>query len=598
MQRILSNQLKEKIGAEVLVQGWLHSLRMLGAVNFLHVRDRGGITQVVIEDKGELEKVKDLQPGSVLTIEGSVQESAQFETGAEIIEPEISVEVPIIEPLPLDISKKEIHANLDTILDYRPLALRNEKQAAIFKIQATILKGFRRSMSAQGFEEFVSPVLMGVPSESGADVFEAKYFENKAYLAQSPQIYKQIMVGVFERVFTIAKVFRAEKHNTSRHIMELTQLDGEMGFIETFDEVLDVVEIVVRDILELIESERGDEIKSLGIELPKVPEGKFPKVKVKEIFTIVEERTGKGVKREELDLEPDDEREIGKWALEEHGSDFVWVLNFKANKNFYTWDNPEDTEESLSFDLVCRGLEWLSGTHRIHEYELLLERLKKQGLTSENFDHYLQAFKYGMPSEAGFSLGLERMTQQICQLSNIREATLFPSDLKRIAGEKIKREVVKGEENVVAKIREILDKRGVKYEYKEHEPTPTSEDSAKVRGTSIEEGVKALILKGQQDGENIMVCLPGHKKIDMKKLALLTGQRYSFEDPKVIKDKWGLIIGGVPPFGNILGLETFFDDDVLEQERAAFNCGTQTQSITMKSQDLVDTADGLVVDLT
>lgn len=591
MERTISNNITEKIGERVELRGWMYSLRLLGAVNFLLLRDRGGLVQIVIEDKGELAKIKDLQPGSILHIKGDVQKAKQTELGAEIINPEIEVDEPITESWPIDITKGEIEANLDTLLDYRALSLRHPKTQAIFKIQASIVEAFAESMKNQGFTRFVSPVLMGAPSESGADVFEVKYFDNKAYLAQSPQVYKQIMTGVFERVYTIAKVFRAEKHNTSRHLMEITQLDGEMGFIDTYDEVLDVVERVVRDIFNYLELNNKKDIKLLGIELPKIPEGAFPRLKVKEALKIVEERVGKSSEREELDVDPEDEREIGKWALEKHGSDFLWLLNFKAEKNFYTWNNIEDPDESLSYDLVCRGLEWLSGTHRIHKYEILLDRLKSQGLDPENYSHYLQAFEYGMPSEAGFSFGLERMTQQIVGATNIREATLFPSDLKRVAAARIKSQLVRGEDSMVNKIKEILDSRNIEYNYLEHDETVTSEDAAKVRGTSLGTGVKALILKSKKSEENIMVCIPGDKRIDFKKVKTLLGEAYTMESPDVINDKYGLEVGGVPPFGNLLGIPVYFDKEIAKKEEINFNCGSKYKSIEMLAEDLVDVID-------
>ena len=408
------------------------------------------------------------------------------------------------------------------------------------------------------------------------------------------------MVGVFERAFTVAKVFRAEKHNTSRHLLEITQLDGEMGFIEDYDEVLQVVEQAVRDIFKYLHENYSHELKLWDVELPKLPDGRFPKVKVKEALKIIEKRLKKSAKRDELDVDPEDEREIAKWAMEKYGSEVLWLLNFKNDKNFYTWNNPEDKDESLSYDLVCRGLEWLSGTHRIHKYDILLERFLKQGLKPQNYEHYLQAFKYGIPSEAGFSFGLERMTQQIFKLENIREATLFPSDLKRIAGAKIQSGPVKGEDLIVDKIREVLNNRGIKFDFFEHEATVTSEDAARVRGTKPEEGVKALILKDKKmngGDENIMVCLPGNARIDMKKLEKITGGKYSFETPEEIKEKFGLEVGGVPPFGSILGLRTYFDKAVLSEKYSSFNCGSKYKSIRMESKDLVDVVSPEVVEI-
>ncbi|MFW5719746.1 MAG: aspartate--tRNA(Asn) ligase [Candidatus Dojkabacteria bacterium] len=434
-KRVMVNELPAKVGEEVVLGGWMHRFRNLGKVAFVVLRDRTGLVQCVLDDT-LIDTVKDLQVESVLRITGKVVESPKKDS-VEIQVTKIKVESAVTDMIPVEINKEEVDAHMETIIDHRPVTLRHEKQKAIFAVQAGILNAFRNAMVRRGFTEFRTPALMGAPSESGASVFEVKYYQDKAYLAQSPQVYKQIMVGVFERVFTIAPVFRAEKHNTSRHIMELTQLDGEMGFIDSYDEALQVVEGVVRDILGYLAEHHSEELALWSVELPRLPEGAFPRIKVREALELIEKSTGKPAQREELDLDPDDEREIAAWAREEHASDFLWLLNFKKDKNFYTWNDTEQPEESLSFDLECRGLEWLSGTHRIHDYEVLLERMKDQGLTLDTYAHYLEAFKYGIPSEAGFSLGLERMTMQILELKNIREATLFPSDLDRIAGQRI-----------------------------------------------------------------------------------------------------------------------------------------------------------------
>ena len=433
--RIISTDLKKHIGKKVIIAGWIHNIRELGKITFVLVRDRGGIIQVVITDKKLMKKVSKYLPETVVKIEGTVADAeGKTDLGAELQAETIEIISPVTEPTPVTLSHKDIDAKLETILDHRPITLRHPKQKAIFKVQAGILQAFAESMRKQGFTEFRNPVLMGAPSESGASVFEVKYFDDKAYLCQSPQLYKQMMVGVFEKVFTVTPVFRAEKHTTTRHLMEITQLDGEMAFIDSYDDVLDVCEQVITDILSHLKKNHSEDLKLWDATLPKVPKGGIPQIKVKEALEIIEKRLGKKAKGRELDLDPEDEREIGKWCLEEHDSDFVWLLNYKSNKNFYTWDSPDDEDESLSYDLVCRGLEWLSGTHRIHEYDALHERFKKQGLKEEHFEHYLETFKYGMPPEAGFSFGLERMTQQIFGFKNIREATLFPSDLVRIAG--------------------------------------------------------------------------------------------------------------------------------------------------------------------
>jgi nondiscriminating aspartyl-tRNA synthetase len=438
MERTTYSSYEDKVGQVIQVSGWLEGYRDIGSIAFGTLRDGEGYTQLVLEKQAHRDLFKDVQLGSVISLKGKLKESGANAYDYEIADIEdLAVDVEVEAVTPIEYNKKDMDINLHTALKYRPLSLRNRKNIALFKTQTGIVQGFRRSLEDQGFTEFRSPVLLGVPSESGADVFDVDYYGKKAYLAQSPQLNKQIMVGAFEKVFTIASAFRAEKHNTSRHLIELTQMDAEMGFIESYEELLDVAEKVVRDVLNYLDTSYKEELDIWEVELPKLPNGDFPRLKVREALEMIENETGKSADREEFDVDPEDERLIGKWGLEKHDSDFVWLTHFKGDKNFYTWNNPDEGSESLSFDLICRGLEWLSGTHRIHEYDKLVENMKKEGFNLEHYKHYLQAFQYGMPSEGGFSFGLERMTQQIFELDNIREATLFPSDLKRIAGQKV-----------------------------------------------------------------------------------------------------------------------------------------------------------------
>lgn len=430
MKRTLSKECKEKVGKKVLLKGWLSQLRELGKINFLILRDRGGEIQIVIEDEKELEKLSDIYVGSVLQISGEVQEAKQTDLGAEIINPEIKVLVPVKHVPPVEYNKDDINAELPTILDHRAITARNKKLQAVFRVQATILEAFKESMREQDFTEFRSPILMKTPSESGATVFEVDYYDGKAYLAQSPQFYKQMMVGVFERAFTVSPAFRAEKHHTSRHLTELTQMDGEMGFIEDMDEVHEVVENVVRNIFAKINEKNKEDLELWGVKTPMLPKGRFPKVTVREAFEILKKRLGKKTDRK-LDLEPEDERELSKWAKEEHKSDLLWVTHYLKDKNAYT-QNDEEKKASKSFDLLCRGVEWLTGTVRIHDYDELVKNMKKAGFNLENYKGYLEAFKYGMPPEGGFSFGLERLTQKIFEFGNIRQATLFPRDVERL----------------------------------------------------------------------------------------------------------------------------------------------------------------------
>lgn len=435
--RISIKEMCENNGKAVKIAGWIDNIRNLGKICFVLLRDGTGTTQLVVESSDEIQKIAECQIGTVISAEGTVQSNKDK---YELLTSSISIITKVTEVAPLTYNKSEIDANQDTELDYRTLSLRNEKRQAIFKVQAQILSAFSASMVRQGFMQFRSPVLMGAPSESGADVFEVNYFDGKAYLAQSPQVYKQIMVNAFEKVFTITPVFRAEKHNTSRHIMELTQLDGELAFINSYHDVMNVVENTVSDIINILKENCSKNFELLGAQIPEVTNEEFPRfpiVKVKEAFAIIEKRIGKSANRAELDVDPDDEKELSKWAKEEHNSEFVWLINFKKDKNFYTYNDPECPDESLSFDLIFRGLEILSGTHRIHEYGKLVTNMDKLGLNKANYSHYLQAFQFGMPPEGGFSFGLERLTQKFLELKNIREATLFPTDLKRIAGQRI-----------------------------------------------------------------------------------------------------------------------------------------------------------------
>lgn len=434
--RISINKMCENNGLPVKTAGWIDNIRNLGKICFVILRDGSGTTQLVIEDAKQIEKLNDCQIGTVISAEGIVQSNKDK---YELLVSSISIINKVNSVSPLTYNKVEIDANQDTELDYRTLSLRNIKRQAIFKVQAQIVNSFTNSLVKKGFMQFRSPVLMGAPSESGADVFEVNYFDKKAYLAQSPQIYKQIMVSAFEKVFTITPVFRAEKHNTSRHIMELTQLDAEMAFIDSYHDIMNIVEEVVKDIVIDLNENCQAMFELLGAQIPKISNEnspKFPIIKVKEALELIETRTGRSSKREELDVDPDDEKELSKWAKEKHNSEFVWLINFKKDKNFYTYNDPEIPEESLSFDLLFRGLEVLSGTHRIHEYDKLVSNMDRIGLNKKNYSHYLQAFEFGMPPEGGFSFGLERLTQKFLNLNNIREATLFPTDLKRIAGQR------------------------------------------------------------------------------------------------------------------------------------------------------------------
>lgn len=593
MERKLSRELKESIGKKVLVKGWLNNVRSLGKINFLILRDRSGFTQIVIEDKEEYKKIKPLQPGSILIIEADVQETNQTDIGVELINPQIKVEVPITEVLPIEYTKPEIQADLETILDYRTITLRNRKIKAVFKIQAEIAHAYRIYMRDQvDAMEYFGPNIIGASSEGGSEFFTVDYFDHKATLAQSSQLYKQVMVGVNERTFAIMPFFRAENSNTVRHLTEGKQLEFEMGFFDTWQEVMDVEEGAVKFIVKHLNENCLEEIELVGNGIIQAPEDvNFPRLTFAEAQEIYFKRSGVDDRNED-DLSPAAEKELCKYSREEFGTDCVFITDWKTSKRpFYSYVTDGNPELTNTFDLLCAGTEITSGGQRCHTYDSLIEGLKRKDMDPANFEDYLSIFKYGMPPHGGFGLGLERLTMTVLNLKNIREVSLFPSDPKRIAGNRIKANIVTGAENVRNEIIRVLKKNEVEFDHSVHEPTPTSNDSADTRGTKPSEGIKAIILKGKKSKNNYQINIPADQRLDMKKVKAVVGEPCEFEKPELIEKRYGIIIGGVPPFGNLLGIKTYYDKNILNEPRSAFNCGLQTESIVMKSEDLIKVVD-------
>lgn len=592
MQRMLAKQLGSCIGTKVRVRGWLNNTRTMGKLAFLLLRDRTGFIQVVIENKDELQKVSALQPGSILAIVGSVSPSESIYK-VEITSPTITVENPIHEVPVIEYYKPQLQTDLDFILDHRPIALRNRQIAAVFRIQSSIAHAYRLYMTDQvQAVEYFAPNIIGASSEGGAEFFNVDYFGYTATLAQSSQLYKQIMVGVNERVFALMPFFRAEPSQTSRHLSEGKQFEFEMGFFDSWEEVMDVQEGCIKFILSYLHKHCSAEIATLDSKIIKAPENvPFPRLTFAKAQQLYFERTGID-ERDEPDLSPAAERELCAWSLETHGTDLVFITDWKTEKRpFYAYPKKENPELTNTFDLLCAGTEITSGGQRRHTYDSMVEGLRLKGMDPENFADYLSIFKYGMPPHGGFGMGLERLTMTILKLKNIREASLFPSDPKRIAGNRIKARIFFGGENIRNEIIHQLHKRKMDFDHKVHEATPTSEDSAKVRGTKMEEGVKALILRGKNTKKNYQFNIPSNLKVDMKAVADLVGEKCEFEDPAVILERFGLQIGGVPPFGNLLNIENFYDEQIAVQEKAAFNCGLLTESIVMKAKDLVALVD-------
>lgn len=431
MERNLVIESIDKVGEKVRLEGWANTVRDHGKITFIDLRDRSGVIQCV---GANLEKVS---PESVIEIIGMVAKRPEKLVNPKIKTGSIEIQIEtlkIISPaaeLPFDIGTEDLNLDLPTLLDYRSLTLRHPKQQAIFKVQAVIVDAFREALLKKEFIEFQAPSIISSVPEGGAEVFKVKYFDYETYLSQSPQLYKSLLVGIFERVFSVNHIFRAEPSVTTRHLTEATSLDAEFGFIDSWKDVLEMQEYVVRYIFSEVEKKCKDELALFGATLPKLSE-KIPVLKLRDAQEIIFKRTGRDV-RNEKDLAPEDEREICKWSLEEKGSDLIYISHFVTKKKpFYVYPDPDDPEYAFSVDLLGRGVEWSSGGQRLNDYKEILEHVKEWGLKEKDIELYLQSFKYGVPPLGGFALGAERVTMHILGLKNVREASLFPRDMERV----------------------------------------------------------------------------------------------------------------------------------------------------------------------
>lgn len=436
MIRTLTNELAAKAGETVTIQGWLHKKRLLGGLNFITLRDRRGVAQSLIEDKTEVEKLRGLQVGTVLSLTGTVVADERAPGGAELHDVKIDVMVPVTDEPPIEIDKPISHRpeNLDTLFDYRVLNLRNLQEQKIFKIRASLTRYIREFLTEREFVEIDTPKLLAEATEGGAEVFKLDYFGKTATLAQSPQFYKQIMVGVFERVYEIGHSYRAEPSATTRHLTELTMLDIEMGFVEGHDEVLDMVGEMTSYVLKRVYDEHASDLKSLNAPELKLPEdGKVPRFTIAEIHEMYT-KANKQNTTAEKDLIPDEERWIADYARKNLGTDLVYAVRFpiEAGKFYHKMDHEDGTV--LWGDLLFRGLEIATVPLRENNYETMIEQMKAAGLdvTHEGFKYYLQAFKYGLPQHGGCGFGIDRLVQKTIGLSNVKEATLFPRDINRL----------------------------------------------------------------------------------------------------------------------------------------------------------------------
>jgi nondiscriminating aspartyl-tRNA synthetase len=593
MKRVLTQELLNHLGQTVILKGWLNNVRSLGKIHFLILRDRLGFTQVTIESQEEFAKIKNLQPGTVLQISGQAIAAPNCEYKVEVINPSIEVLVPVLEASPVEYYKPEIPSDLDFILDHRPIALRNREIQAIFKIQAEIVHAFRLYMHDNvKAVEYFAPNIIGASSEGGAEFFNVDYFGYTATLAQSSQLYKQIMVGVNERVFALMPFFRAEPSHTPRHLSEGKQFEFEMGFFDDWHEILDIQEGLIKFIVDFIQKNCEKELITLGNPLIKAPlDVDFPRITFLEAQEIYFKRTGVD-ERQEPDLSPAAEKELCQWALEEKGTELVFITDWKRSKRpFYSFPNENNPELTNTFDLLCAGTEITSGGQRRHTFDSMVEGILEKEMDPNNFKDYLSIFKFGMPPHGGFGMGLERLTMTLLRLKNIRQTSLFPSDPKRIAANRLRAKIFFGEENVRNEIIRLLKNDDCVFNHLKHDSTLTSEESAKIRGTTLEEGVKAIILRGKTSKKNYQFNIPSHLKLDMKAVADAVKEKCEFEDPLIIEERFGLKVGSIPPFGTLLNLDTYYDERISKQEKAAFNCGLTTESIVCKTKDLIKIVD-------
>lgn len=434
--RTLHRNVKEYIGKEVTVKGWLHKKRLLGGITFINLRDRTGLVQIVVKDDAEVEKLRGMQVGTVLSIAAQVKDEPRAPGGAELFDPVIEVMVPVTEQPSIEVDKPIDHKpeNQDTLFENRPLNLRNLDEQLIFRIRSELNRYIREHLHGEEYVEIQTPKLLAGATEGGAEIFTLDYFGKEATLAQSPQLFKQMMVGVFEKVFEVGPAFRAEPSMTTRHLSETSMLDLECGFIDSHEDVLQEVERMTYHVLTSVYEEHGDELKHLGAPDLQLTES-FPRFTVAKVHEMYTEATGEDT-TDEKDLIPAEERWICDYARDELGSEAVFVTEFPVEAmKFYHMINPANDSTVLWGDLLFRGLELATCPQREHRYDVLVQQIKAAGLDPEHpgYKYYLEAMKNGLPPHGGCGFGIDRLVQKTIGLGSVKEATLFPRDLNRLA---------------------------------------------------------------------------------------------------------------------------------------------------------------------
>ena len=419
----------EREGMEVKAEGAVHRVRNMGEIVFVVLRQAEGLLQTVF-DRESFEQAGDIREGCTVRVGGVLRREERAPRGVEIAAENAEILSVPAGPLPLPVDKRKLGASLEARLDHRAISLRNVRERARFRVQEGIVRGFRDFLYSQGFTEIHTPKIGAKGAEGGANIFKLSYFHRPAVLAQSPQFYKQMMVGVFDRVFETGPVFRAEKHNTRRHLNEYTSLDFEMGYIRGMEDVMGMETEMLRYVMEILKREYARELELLNVTVPEIPF--IPALRFDEAKRLVSETYGRRA-RAPFDLEPEEESLIGTYAKETFGSDFVFITHYPSKKRpFYAMDDPEDSRYTLSFDLLYKGMEITTGGQRIHDYRMLTDKMAARGMTDEGMEEYLEAFRCGMPPHGGLGIGLERLTVQLLGEDNVREGCLFPRDMGRL----------------------------------------------------------------------------------------------------------------------------------------------------------------------
>lgn len=421
------NELPDHVGRTVELRGAVHGLRDLGGVVFLTLRKGDGVVQCVCDPAAV---PQGLCQEATVKLTGTLREEPRAPRGVELAVERVEILSLPFEAMPVPIAKDKLNLKLDTELALRPVTVRNLRQRAVFRIQAAICGAFREYLDSQSFTEIHTPKIVSAGAEGGSNIFRLSYFGRKAFLAQSPQFYKQTMVGSLERVYEVAPVFRAEKHATTRHLNEYTSLDCELGYIDSFYDLLELEAGFLRHCMAVLAQRCGRELRYLGVEMPRVED--IPAVPFEEAKRLASEAYGRPI-RDPFDLEPEEEHLIGRYWKEKTGSDFVFVTHYPSKKRpFYAMDDPTDPRYTLSFDLLFRGVEITTGGQRIHDYQQQVDKMVKRGMDPAEFEDFLMIHKHGMPPHGGMGIGLERLTMQLCGLENVRHACLFPRDIHRL----------------------------------------------------------------------------------------------------------------------------------------------------------------------